>query len=500
MPTTISIHTLPDEDGYLQGFYGLEPCTVRGIVRIEHTSARRRPLLVRHLKISFRYSTLAHFMYRPDTLEMAKRERLWYRDSLVLLGAQNVKNDEDEDDYYDDEEEDIQPETLPAGTKFEIPFEISCPDPPEGFHTAPILPPYYRIINTHNTSQPYDVKTGLELVAELQEYVAPGSSFFSAFYRPRPRVAVVDVEPFPVYDPRLVPRLLFPDKKSWRSAPGCTPCEYDFEISSAVIGPGDEFTFTYRVAVAQDAAREGVRVRCVKFILREHHLVGDTKGFHSRGMVELLRWEQYEAVMPPPASVMQEEKDDDNPWGKAKAPRSESTSEDPPPTNAHVELSEIRSPESKAGLLSQRYGRGGSGGDGLYAEAEAILRLPAQLGRFCPSSPKPLEPPPTHRYDEAPPAVVEVRHVVRVDVEFEGPAEKLAFECGLVLASIGKRDCYKLLDEVTEIVPTLDYDKVVGGETWIPQYTVEDPLIPKPPTYDVAVTAPLKANEDVSKE
>ncbi|KAJ3017276.1 UNVERIFIED_CONTAM: hypothetical protein HDU68_011769 [Siphonaria sp. JEL0065] len=81
---------------------------------------------------------------------------------------------------------------------------------------------------------------------------------------------------FLIHDPRQLPLLLQPDGKRWRSAPGDSPLEYEIEITSTTLGPGDQFSFLYRLAVARDAAAKGVRVKKVVLILREHKTLGTT--------------------------------------------------------------------------------------------------------------------------------------------------------------------------------------------------------------------------------
>ncbi|KAJ3254956.1 hypothetical protein HK104_007182, partial [Borealophlyctis nickersoniae] len=153
----------------------------------------------------------------------------------------------------------------------------------------------------------YEGHTVYEITAELVEQ----PSAFSLF-RGTPRRATVALTPFRVYDPRLVPGLLHHDIRRWRSAPGATPCEYDLEVGATVMGPNDHLRFAYRIIVASESARKGVRLKKVTLTLREHHTVGearcgdgsnelptDRKGVRVRGTIELLKWEQAETAPEP---------------------------------------------------------------------------------------------------------------------------------------------------------------------------------------------------------
>jgi hypothetical protein len=64
---------------------------------------------------------------------------------------------------------------------------------------------------------------------------------------------------------------------------------------------------------------------------------------------------------------------------------------------------------------------------------------------------------------------VEIRHSVQITIEFQGH-EKLNMESSIILSSVNSMDCLELLDYNPDIVPALDYEKVVGNQEWVPAY------------------------------
>ncbi|TPX72135.1 hypothetical protein SpCBS45565_g00735 [Spizellomyces sp. 'palustris'] len=456
MPTTIAILPLPDTNNLLQGFYGIEQCSVRGLVRISHepgfASLTRRtgPLRIQSMSITLSGVALCLYTDISEGLDVTKREHVLLFKTVDLL---------------------TEIEVVLPGTVLEIPFDVpfppdpdpaTLPPPPPGTTPSPhLLPPSSAFLGRQSGGvNTYQGRVTYEVTATLTEVV--GGAFSSIFGAvPTTRTATASLHPFQVYDPRLLPTLLHPDIRRWRSAPGAVPVEYDIEVGSVAMGPGDPLRFAYRVVVASESARKGVRLKKISLVLREHHVVGEQrcqgrvddpefpierKGTKVKGTTELLRWEQTEQL--PEAS--------DGEFELSHIPRKET----------------IRSPSEKSPL--PRPGLICRGGDGLYAESETVLRIPS-LGGFAPSTAKITNPPPVPAEGTLLPAHVEVRHSLQVIIEFIG-ADKLVMESGCVLASVGKDDCDVLLREEPALVPPLDYDKVVGGEVWVPEYTPRDEL------------------------
>lgn len=91
------------------------------------------------------------------------------------------------------------------------------------------------------------------------------------------RQAHVTLKSFPVYDPRLLPFLLMPEERIWKSHLGSTPVEYDITISNGVFGPGDVLKLSYKLLVNYHLALRGARVRRIHFALKEMHTVGEDR-------------------------------------------------------------------------------------------------------------------------------------------------------------------------------------------------------------------------------
>ncbi|KAJ1553219.1 hypothetical protein HK405_008589, partial [Cladochytrium tenue] len=192
-------------------------------------------------------------------------------------------------------------ETIHPNSQLDIPFQLSLPEPsrshPEllryAVRIANLLPPstqFFGHVGGLATNPPFQSRTSYILTAELHQP--------STFFTTDPVISAnALVEPFIVHDPRMLPLIMQPDSKRWRSAPGDSPLEFEVELSATTLGPGDSFYFLYRLAVARDAAAKGVRISKVSLILREHRTVG-TSGWGTRalrGSTEVHRWEFDEA-------------------------------------------------------------------------------------------------------------------------------------------------------------------------------------------------------------
>ncbi|KAI8804358.1 hypothetical protein BJ742DRAFT_453673 [Cladochytrium replicatum] len=470
---TVQLCPLPDAETYLYGFYGLETCYIRGLVRLENKA--RKQVIVEKLRVSVQARTACNFMHRSDN-EVMHRTRIHLNMEEVL--------------FY-------QPEVLAPQSLLEIPFEILLPESvPDPQATAAqtsmrLNPPSYYFRGVHPvTGQNYESRMVYELTAELVE-----PPEYGGFVVPKPKVSTIELSPWVSFDPRLIPRIMFPDAKRWRSAPESSPVEYDIEISSIVLGPSDTLKFNYRIAIARDVAREGVRIKRVRLVMREHHYVGDTRGIYVRGVRELFRWVGEEVR--PQESDGSYELAEFRPSGKEGILRARlKPAEIDPADFIQAEPSHAggSGSDSRRDDDGQRIHRGGTlrgvgswlsspstlarsgagGGDGLYAEEEVLIKIPPR-GSFTPTLNKPVDAyrTPLHL---TPPAHVEVKHSMQVVIELTDTSP-VHLECGCILASVGQDDCIRVLEETPEIMPRLDYDKVTGGEAWIPAYAKNDPLI-----------------------
>ncbi|KAJ3187234.1 hypothetical protein HK101_009430 [Irineochytrium annulatum] len=646
MPPQITIRPLPDMDSFVNGCYGLEPCSVRGIVQVIHDA--RYPLKVSSLVVKLVARSICNYAPTVDAHEVIHRERLLVNADAPLLTAQ---------------------ETLPPESRIDIPFQINLPEPDHqseivrmAIRVANLLPPSHVCIGRSNVGTAYEARSVYTLVAELTE-PATLLSF------QRVRSAQVDIHPFVVYDPRLLPALIQPDSKRWRSAPGDSPIEYEVEISATTLGPGDTFRLAYRLAVAREEAARGVRIKKVSLLIKEHRGVGTMGSRLVRSSVEVVRWDMDEgppqsaragggemeladlkprrktaegfsgyvpAARPPSASASSATSSifpqipafggDEVPTPISATPtlatptasassstaalvtpirhssapsrataitmegststapvlaptadftdplshpletsptvpfssvlpsfplRTESTSSAPeapstpfmtpslsssssssafpvlepspepasssalpqapdtslplapdtPPIARHrpaarprittaqsspVAGSSVLAPPPPPSSVSRASARrlhtfadswsAGPGGDGLYVERSAEFAVPTR-GSFTPTTPRASDPslvlPPLR---PGPQAAVEVRHTFQVRVELSTINKTIVMECGCVLASVGRGECERVLEETPDLMPSLDYDKIFGNDVWVPPYESEDPM------------------------
>ncbi|KAJ3122825.1 hypothetical protein HK098_002439 [Nowakowskiella sp. JEL0407] len=434
MALRVAVSPLPDCASFLTGYYGIEECYIRGLISV-HCNSSVWPRIVL-LSIHLNASTECSFLNRHDPLENLSRKRKLYDLTEIILS-------------------DIVPQNI---SSLQIPFELLLPETiPDPSATpaqlsARLNPPSYNFSqyqSLSSTTPIYTAKTSYSLIANLE--IDPPPLIFGLFKQPSSISAETVIKPWLVFDPKLIPRLLFPDSKKWRSAPDSEPIEFDIDFSSIVMGPSDKVKFNYRLAVSQKAARHGVRLHTVKLNIREFHYVGDTRGNYIRGVQEIFKWSQFEG---PAASV----------------------------EVGVLELGQVK-PTGKEGILRSGCHNGGSGGDGLYAENEVVVTIPS-IGNFTPTVSKITD---SLRNNIVPaPSQVEVKHSIQVIVELKRPSgvESYEFpdtklECGCILASVGKAELSRVMDEdgIVDIFPKLDYEKVTGGEAYIPVYEEEDPLI-----------------------
>jgi hypothetical protein len=364
---------------------------------------------------------------------------------------------------------------------------------------------------------PCEQTTTYILQAEL-EYI----QFILGIPTLQTRTVSVTIDPFVVYDPRHIPLLIQPDAKRWRSAPGDTPLEYEIEISSTTLGPADKFRFTYRLAVHREAANKGVRIKKVSLLLREHRWIGSVGGRVVRLSSEVTRWESkedsFEGAETGLRGAMELEelrprrKIADGWWeGQLSGSNGSGgyrSSRDARPgpggegwnsdsvgglgsgfgrqryaaalvggSNAYSDdVTSVPRANGRAHMFADGWSSG-PGGDGLYAEIETVLQAP-DFGWYVPSTPRNvntslLYPP----LDDPPYAHLEVRHSLQVRIELKEVEDPIVLECNCTMASIGKKECEELLDEIPHMMPNLDYDKLCGQDVWLPTYSKRDPFL-----------------------
>ncbi|KAJ3256856.1 hypothetical protein HK103_005100 [Boothiomyces macroporosus] len=427
---TVTILPLPGTDSLLEGYYGLEECQVRGIVRIHCSTV----LEIHSLSVSISGTIETRFSDVLQTFDGNYRIKTLFLESVCLL-----------DDF-----------TLePTSAYLDIPFVLTIPhhDPiTPGFGPcSQLFPPSSTVLGGSGLSK-YTGKTYYTVTAQL----AKPSAFpwINNIIKTE-----VKLSPFYVYDPRLIPLLLHPEERRWKSHVGATPLEYDIEVGSSVYGPGDKIRFAYRMLVNSEAAMRGVRILRVNFALKEVHTVGEDRccarddldfpiwghgrPTRVRGSTEIVRWHRTEY-----------------------SPSAESS------TSYEQYFRNMSRSGKYDGLAipDRVYPKG----DGIYAEHEAYIQLPS-YGGFVPTTARPIIPSDDHICREIRPraAFVQVRHVISVCIELRF-ADRITIDGGCYLADVGKKECELMLEKEVEIMPTLDYNKVIGLEVWVPEYQEKD--------------------------
>ena len=336
---------------------------------------------------------------------------------------------------------------------FDIPFELSFPTHDEitfGFGPcSQLLPCSLQCSGKGGWKDDYEAEIEYSLIAVLTE---PSSIPFL-----NSRIAKkVAISPFLTFDPRLIQLIMHTDERKWKSHVGAKPVEYEIEVGSMVFGPNDTLKFSYRILVNSQFARCGIRVRRVQFILKEYHWIGEDRccvkddqhdwghgrPFRVRGQRELCRWSQVEF---PPS--------------------------EPPSPKDH----DLAYPSTENGKYDGLaiFNRKFPGSDGIYVERSGVLQIPS-LEDFNPSTARPLPPANDHicRYERPRKAFVAIRHTITCMIEMRG-SDTISIEAGCYLAGVGLRDCVKMLNTDSDVLPTLDYQKMSGIselDHWVPHY------------------------------
>ncbi|KAJ3107309.1 Ca(2+)-dependent cysteine protease [Phlyctochytrium planicorne] len=479
-----------------------------GIVRVVHDS--RYPLKINYLKVRLKGETKCTFITSHDSTELVHRQKLLVSELAPLLTI---------------------PETLSPESRLDIPFQINLPDPDHpseivrvAIRVANLLPPSFGLIGK-SSGNPFDARTVYTIVAEMEETA-------TLFSFAKVREGEAKIEPFLAYDPRLLPALIQPDSKRWRSAPGESPIEYEVELSATTLGPGDVFRLAYRLAVAREDALKGVRIKRVSLLIREHRSLGTVGSRPSlRSSVEIVRWD-FDEGPPPEIEGKKKEGEGSIEMGELKPRRktaggfsryvpdahpgvggssgagslaAEATSGSRTPAGSpRASSGALRgasrsSPAASSSRSPYRVGSqhspsrsptrrrmayrfadswsSGPGGDGLYVERDIELTVPDR-GNYAPTTPRPSDPSLLQPLKQnGPVALVEIKHTLQVRVELTTIHKTVVMECGCVLASVGRAECERVLDESPEVMPTLDYDKIFGNDVWVPPYEILDPVM-----------------------
>ncbi|KAJ1341080.1 hypothetical protein BSLG_004321 [Batrachochytrium salamandrivorans] len=374
---------------------------------------------------------------------MVRREKVLFEEHIDLLQDAEIDLDE----------------LSALGGMLDVPFEIAWPlhEPLTSGHgpSNQLLPPSCAIFGQSGSLHHYQAQVEYTLAASLIESTLSRSVSGTLSQEPKSNDTEVVGRDAPMSGLRLgLTSSLSVAAASlglgWRSSPGMVPIEYDIEVGPIVLGPNDPIRFAYRMIVDNESARQA-RVKGVTELLRwEHTEYNPTKQTRSASTSK-------SGAGPPqhPSSSSL--------GGTSSAPWSSSSTYLQPPQQAQggrsdesttFELLPLREPQKSMEVMSRPGTRDGAG-DGIYVENEYTLHVPS-LGGFTPSTAKPVIP--TDDYICRKP----------------NPRDAI-LQSGAYLLSVGHDECARVLDEHPEILPPLDYDKIVGVEIWVPEYSVKDP-------------------------
>jgi hypothetical protein len=111
--------------------------------------------------------------------------------------------------------------------------------------------------------------------------------------------------------------------------------------------------------------------------------------------------------------------------------------------------------------------------DGIYCQGETSVRIPP-LSAFCPTTPKIVIPVDDFICkNNQRPLLVQFRHSFTIQIDIIG-AEPVVLTSGCYLISTGLKVCDRLLQDDIEIMPCMDYEKIIGLEVWVPEYHESD--------------------------
>ena len=334
----------------------------------------------------------------------------------------------------------------------DIPFEIIMPLPQEIMvghgPCAELLSPSFEISGDHGKAH---IK--YTLTATLLEYI-PGKPTVITWLFPKSLDAKISLDLI-VYDPRLMTMLLNQSPRTLKTAIGAEPIEYDIQIGSLAMGSQDDFTFSYKMLVNDALASQGVRIRKVSFSLSEIQILGfgrccirddDPNDYTHIPVTRRLR-----------KDLVSYEKWHCFSYNNKKVPMRQKNNE------KVVGLADITSDAIK--LLK----------GGIYCSDIVKLQIPKR-GDFIPTTPKPIIPEDDFSCKEYRPPLVRVFHTAKVVIEMQN-AETITMESGLYLVSVGMKDCQRIMESEPDLLPRLDYEKVVGLEQWVPPYLYKEDIL-----------------------
>lgn len=242
----VSLVPLHESGKWIHGYFGLEMASIEGRL-IFHT---QEPVLIDQIQIRLRGRLAVDYIQR-DSLTTGLHTMYLLLDE-INIPVSNVASDLD----------------LPFA--FELPPDLEYFDQEISdriISPGLLLPPPLSINGISKHGYPWTAKINYEIIATIK---IPGKVFKNWITE---KTCTSEIKPFLVYDPRLVPHLLHPEGRRWRSAPASV-IEYDIEVGNTVIGPNDILNFGYRLQVPFDASKKGIRIKQIDFVLIQTIILG----------------------------------------------------------------------------------------------------------------------------------------------------------------------------------------------------------------------------------
>ncbi|KAJ3158690.1 hypothetical protein HDU86_002655 [Geranomyces michiganensis] len=233
---------LEGRDSFFEGRYGLEPCSLRGIVRV--TQPFKNPLSLADTSVSFLGTS-------TSTAE-----------DVVLIDCHSSVLPEDHDSL-------LQTGVHNFEWVVELPLE-------------PLLPPTRKVVSNLGGYHRKLHRIKYRLLANLSWYGKVG--------KVRKEV-VINVDPFLVWPGETgeLAALMQPAPFRWDSITSVV--QYDIAVANTVLGPGDALDFIFRV-VPRGHVCENVKLKLIEFCDDVAVLPSNGSGVHSgAGRRKLLAWD-----------------------------------------------------------------------------------------------------------------------------------------------------------------------------------------------------------------
>lgn len=240
-----TIVPLLDSGGWIHGYLGLEAASIQGRL-VFHS---KKPVHIDRIQICLLGRSAIDYMHR-DTLSNEWHSKYLLYDKIDIPVSNHTSH-------------------LDMPFAFNLPPDFPYDQEISDSIISPglLLPPPICLNGMDIHGYPWSANIQYQIEAKI---IIPGKIFK---YWIRENTYTCEINPFLVYDPRLIPHLLHPEVKRWRSAPASI-IEYDVEVGNTVLGPNDFLNFGYRLQVPFDASKKGIRIKQIDLVLIQTIILG----------------------------------------------------------------------------------------------------------------------------------------------------------------------------------------------------------------------------------